>query len=357
MTEVRVGESIVDTSRDFFNEIVKPILERECPEATAQTVFGIFGYGSEAFRMDDNWSQDHHWGLRINGLMHEELYQAHRAGMLQAVSANFPPSFRGYSLREGFSGHGLDLDSLEDFLRRTIGLDHLPGTYTEWLSIPEEDIFHVINGEVWHDPAGSFSAIRQAFKRYYPEPVRLRRIAHLCRYFSGMGTYALKRAILRENDFYATIAFARAIRLGVQLAFLLDRQYYPYDKWLLAFFERLPRMAGPLAPLVHEAVQLATPWDRKLELLEQMADELDAAMVADGSVPAHSKFVGSASSGYRLLEHDYAVILKQLPDEIREVVPVVDQIYLERFHSGYVNQLDLSTWDGLLNLRPAEGQG
>ena len=160
-----MAESIVDTSRDFFHEVVKPILERECPEATSQTVFGIFGYGSEAFRMDDNWSQDHHWGLRINGLMHDELYRAYHTAMTQAVNANFPPSYRGYSLREGFTGHGLDIDSLEDFLRRTIGLDHVPTTAAEWLSVPEEDIFHVINGEVWHDPAGSFSAIRDTLSQ------------------------------------------------------------------------------------------------------------------------------------------------------------------------------------------------
>ena len=110
-------------------------------------------------------------------------------------------------------------------------------------------------------------------------------------------------------------------------------------------------MAGPLAPLVHEAVELSTPWARKLELLDQISDVLDAAMVADGIVPPHPKYVGSESSGYRLLEHNYAIILKSLPDEIKTIVPVVDQIYLERFHSGYVNQLDLDTWDGLLNLR------
>ena len=33
---------------------------------------------------------------------------------------------------------------------------------------------------------------RAAFDGYYPEPVRLRRIAHWCRYISGMGAYALE---------------------------------------------------------------------------------------------------------------------------------------------------------------------
>ncbi len=347
-----MDESIIDVSHHFFDEVVKPILERECPEVTAQTAFGVFGYGSEVLRMDDEYSQDHHWGLRINALMPDELFQKHREAVLQAFNANLPSTYLGYSLREGLTGRGLSLDSLQGFLKRTIGLDHAPSTYAEWLSVPEEDIIHIINGEVWYDPSGRLTAIRGTFNQYYPEPVRLRRIAHWCRYYSGMGTYALKRAILRRNAVYATIAFGRALRLGIQLAFLLDRKYFPYDKWLLAYFERLPRMANPLSPLVEESVQLSTSWERKLDLLDQMSEVLDARMVTDGILKPHPKFTGSASSGYRLLEHAYAQIIKDLPEEIKTVVPVVDQIYLERFHSGYVNGLDINTWDGLLNLKP-----
>jgi hypothetical protein len=219
------------------------------------------------------------------------------------------------------------------------------------LSIPEEDIVHIINGQIWYDPSGQFTAIREVFYQYYPEPVRLRRIAHWCRYYSGMGTYALKRAILRGNELYATTTFARAIKLGVQLAFLLDKQYFPYDKWLYTYFVRLPRMAARMRPLVDEAVKLATHWERKLELLDQMSDVLDQTMVADGIIAPHPKFIPSASSGYRLMEHAYAELIKKSPEEIKQVVPVVDQIYLEHWHSGYVNSLDMDTWRGLLNLK------
>jgi hypothetical protein len=351
-----MSESIIDVSREFFDEVVRPILEREFPIETAQTAFGVFGYGSEVLRLDDDYSRDHHWGLRINALMPDELYRKRADAMMRTLSAQLPPTFHGYALREGYTRWGgLELTSLEAYLERTIGGAHPPQTYEDWLSIPEEDIIHVVAGEVWHDPAGRFTAIRAALNAYYPEPVRLRRIAHWCRYFSGMGTYALKRAILRENELYATITFARAIRLGVQLAFLLDRHYYPYDKWLLAFFERLPRMAGRLRAIVHAAVRVSTPWERKLEQLDQMSDVLDAAMVEEGIIAPHPKFVGSPSSGYRLMEHAYAELIQKLPDEIKTVVPVWDQIYMERFHSGYVDTLDMDTWDRLLNLTPVNG--
>jgi hypothetical protein len=262
-----------------------------------------------------------------------------------------PTSFRGVSLRVGhLSGAGIAPDSLPAFLTRTIGINRPPTTYAEWLAIPEEDIIHIVNGELWHDPSGSFSNIRRSFESHYPEPVRLRRIAHWCRYFSGMGTYALKRAILRGNDFYAVTRFATAIRLGVQLAFLLDRVYFPYDKWLMAYFPRLPRLYKPLSPLVDEAVLLSTGWERKLELLHQMSDFLDQTMVADGIIQPHPQYAGSATSGYRLLEHAYAELIQSAPEEIKTVVPVCDQIYLEQFHCRYVDGVELKQWDAILGL-------
>jgi hypothetical protein len=345
------NESIIDVSRAFFHEIVKPILLANFPQETAVTAFGVFGYGSEALRLDDEYSRDHHWGLRIDALMPQEIFETRRREIMDTLAANLPDSYQGQSLREAhLSGAGLAPDNLSAFLKRTIGIDHAPQSYEEWLRIPEEDIIHVINGEVWSDPLGDFTAVRQTLEEYYPEPVRLRRIAHWCRYFSGMGTYALKRAILRENDFYATTRFSNAIRLGIQLAFLLDKRYFPYDKWLMAYFKQLPRLSEPLLPLVTKAVKLSTSWEEKLELLHQISDVLDQTMVADGIIKPHPQYAVSPTSGYRLMEHAYAEIIQGLPAEIKPIVPVWDQVYLESFHSLFVDSIDLDTWDGILHL-------
>lgn len=350
-----MSSPILSYSRDFFEEQVKPLLLREFPEETAQTAFGIWGYGSEVLGLDDEFSRDHHWGIRINAVMPDALHRNRRDAMTAAVEARLPDSFRGIELEVGKTpGKGLSLDNREAFLERTIGLLHAPTTEAEWLSIPEEDILHIVGGEVWYDPSAVFTRIREVFQGYYPEPVRRRRIAHWCRYYSGMGAYALKRAILRDNDLYSVTTFARAIKLGVQLAFLLDRVYFPYDKWLWHYFERLPRMADRMGALVAEAVKLETPWARKLELLDAISDVLDRVMVEDGLLQPHAPLKGSPTSGYRLMESAYAEILRGLPAEIRTLVPVWDQIPFERFHSGYVAGLDEATWRGLLNLTPRE---
>lgn len=351
-----MGESIINLSHQFFDEIVHPILQREFAEALSQSAFGVFGYGSEVLGLDDEYSQDHHWGLRINGVMPALILEENGSAIMDVVARQLPTTWRGHALREGYTrSGGLELTSLESHLNNTIGLTYPPQSFAEWLSIPEEDITHVIAGEVWHDPAGRLTAVRNALAAYYPEPVRLRRMAHWCRYFSGMGTYALNRALLRDNEYYANITFTRALRLGVQLAFLLDRTYFPYDKWTLTYFRRLPRMAERLGPLVDESVSLATGWERKLELLNQFSDVLDQTMVEDGILQPHPPYEGSATSGYRLMERAYAEILRGLPEEIRPLVPVWDQIYLERFHSQYVAGLDPDVWLNLLNLTEQEG--
>ena len=343
--------SIIDDSRDFWDEIVLPLLQSHFPDETRHMATGFFGYGSEVLRLDDHYSTDHHFGLRVNILLPEDIKSARGTAIEDGLAAHLPQVWRGRELREGYTRtKGVELASLEHHLRSTIGLDHPPRTHAEWLRIPEEDITHIVAGEVWHDPSGRFSATRQTLESYYPEPVRLRRLAHWCRYFSGMGVYALKRALLRDNQLYASTTFARSLRWGVQMAFLLDRRYYPYDKWMTEMFHRLPRMGQRLAHIVDEAPRLETPWARKLDLLHEMSDILDAAMVEDGLIAPHPPYRVSETSGYRLLESAYAELIRQCPPEIHGIVPEWEQVHWEGFHSRFVAEVDLTDWRRMLLL-------
>lgn len=347
--------SIIDESHAFWDEVVHPFLSTRFPAETAEMAAGVFGYGSEVLRLDDEYSTDHHFGLRVNILLPQDIMARSGPAIENALAEGLPQTWRGRELREGYTRtKGVALASLDHHLRSTIGLDHPPQTLADWLSIPEEDVMHIVAGEVWHDPSGRFSAVRDALQAYYPEPVRLRRLAHWCRYFSGMGVYALKRAMLRDNELYASTTFSRSLRWGVQMAFLLDRQYYPYDKWLTVMFHRLPRMGARLAHIVDEAPRLSTPWERKLDLLHQMSDILDTAMVEDGLIAPHPRYRVSATSGYRLLESAYAELIRKCPEEIRGIVPQWEQVHWEGFHSEFVAGVDLADWRRMLLLEEAD---
>ena len=346
---------ILEVSRDFFYQLVRPLLTTHFPDLMRVAACGLFGYGSECLGMDDDYSRDHHYGLRINMVLPAAVVDTQGEAIRDLLSQKLPENYRGFSLRLGHvKGAGVALESLEGFLTRTIGLTRAPETSAEWLNIPEEDTVHVINGEVWHDPGGEFSAIRSTLTGYYPDVVWKRRIAHWCRYFSGMGLYPMQRAILRENWIYASTAFGRTMKWAMELAFLLNRTYFPYDEWLYPFFRRLPDLAASMDPLLQEAASNRCSWERRVRIFERISDLLDARMVELGIVQPHARFSGSPTSGYRLLEHNYASILQELPPEIRSIVPLWDQVYLESFHSEYVAELSLEAWDALLNLTPID---
>ncbi len=90
-----MGESIIDISHSFFDEIVRPILTEHFPVELNQAAIGIFGYGSEVLRLDDELSSDHHWGLRIDALFPDALFRAKGHEIKRVVSANLPHSYRG----------------------------------------------------------------------------------------------------------------------------------------------------------------------------------------------------------------------------------------------------------------------
>lgn len=114
-------------------------------------------------------------------------------------------------------------------------------------------------------------------------------------------------------------------------------------------------MGDRLSDLIEESVQMDADWDRKLELLDEMADIIDRTLVEDKIIKPHLKFNKSDTSGYRLLEHAYKEILDELPDELL-TTPNWDQIYLESFVANYVkNGIDSETWTGLLNLHENNG--
>ena len=82
---------ILEISRRFFSEIVLPILEKDFPEIVRNSACGFFGYGSECLGMDDHYSQDHHFGLRINMLVPNHMMDQ-TAQRLVATSNRFSSS-------------------------------------------------------------------------------------------------------------------------------------------------------------------------------------------------------------------------------------------------------------------------
>ena len=353
--QVKSSVKAMDLGRDFFHEVVLPIMEKVCPQLLSQAACGRFGLGSECLGLDDALSQDHHWGPRVDIMLPEAVFQKEAQASMALVTQAFPKAFRGFKLEAGHVGSaGLAPEGMDSFLMRSVGITTAPQTDAQWLNIPEEDIIHVINGEVWHDGLGAFTRMREAYNGYYPDLVWKRRIAHWCRYVSGMGLYATHRAVLRKNYPAAYIAFGQTIKLTLELTFLLNRTYFPYNKWLYTLFKKLPRLASDIDPFIVEMTQGDTSWERRIALFEDIHDILDNDMVEQGLISAHVQYDKSPTCSYRILEGAYGDLCRQLPVDLLKHVPLWDQVYLEQFHSNFVNGLDEKGWTDCLNLTKSD---
>ena len=82
--------SIIDESRDFWEEIVSPLLQARFPAETSQMAAGFFGYGSEVLRLDDEYSTDHHFGLRVNALLPADVLEAKGTAIEDMLAAQLP---------------------------------------------------------------------------------------------------------------------------------------------------------------------------------------------------------------------------------------------------------------------------
>ena len=125
------SHSIIAESRAFWEQVAHPFLAARFPEETAQMAAGVFGYGSEVLGLDDEYSTDHHFGLRVNVLLPGAVMAARGVEIEDALAEGLSAMWRGRELREGHTRtKGVALGSLEHHLRSTIGPDHPPNPYS-----------------------------------------------------------------------------------------------------------------------------------------------------------------------------------------------------------------------------------
>ncbi|MEZ3435490.1 MAG: DUF4037 domain-containing protein, partial [Lachnospiraceae bacterium] len=102
----------------------------------------------------------------------------------------------------------------------------------KWLLLQEDKIALSINGEIFRDDLNIFSSIREKIKGYYPEKVRLLKLADQIHIFSQNGQYNYGRMMARGDYVTAGICISQAIKSAMSIVYLLNRTYAPYYKWM-----------------------------------------------------------------------------------------------------------------------------
>jgi len=122
-----------------------------------------------------------------------------------------------------------------------------------------------VSGEVYHDGLGELTRVREKLK-FYPEDIWLYLLAAQWHRISQEEAF-VGRAGEIGDELGSQVVAARMAREIMKLAFLMEKQYVPYSKWLGSAFTKL-KTAGKLTPILRE-VFLAKTWKARERKLAQ----------------------------------------------------------------------------------------
>ena len=223
----------LDLSEKYFFEIGLKMLQDKFPKYIHRIATGLVGEGSECYGFDDVISRDHDWGPGFCLWLAPEDYNTIGED-LQKEYDKLPKEFKDHYPRvtTSLSKNRVGVFEIYSFFEQFTGIDHLPQTLSEWQRIPEEYLAQATNGKVFLDSLGIVSRIRDSLTAYYPEDIRLKKIAARCMTAGQSGQYNFLRSLRRKEYVSAHHALSKFIQDSISLVFLLNRRYKPFYKWM-----------------------------------------------------------------------------------------------------------------------------
>lgn len=240
----------LELARAYYEACGREMIRSRFPAYEQRIAAGLVGEGSECFGFDDEISRDHDFGPSFCLWLTPEDYAAVGPDLQRAYDA-LPKEFMGFPARResAHAGRRVGVLSIPEFYRRYTGKVDANLTAPEWLRMPEHALATVTNGEIFTDPLGEFSRIRAGFLAYYPEDVRLKKIAARAAMMAQSGQANYPRCMSRGESVGARLALGEFLRHAGSMIFLLNRKYPPFYKWTHRAMRDLPLLPGAAALL------------------------------------------------------------------------------------------------------------
>jgi len=325
----------LELAEAFYEEHGRPLVTERFGAYEARIAAGLVGEGSECFGFDDELSRDHDWGPGFCLWLTESDY-AEIGEELQRAYDALPKSHAGFerSVEGPHAGKRTGVFAIKDFYRRFIRYDHVPASLAEWRSLPETYLAAATNGKVFVDPLGEFTAFRAGLLAFYPEDIRLKKLAARCASAGQAGQYNYTRCIARGEPVAALVALSDFVEAAISIVYLLNKRYRPFYKWMHRGLRDLPvlgatsyaLLAGLTAGLYPEtsmtamaatttpAAVTATAATRE-EIIEHISAVLIAELVVEGLSDSESDF---------LMDHAHAVQAKIQNQALRGLPVMVE---------------------------------
>jgi hypothetical protein len=291
----------LDLSEAYYSRYGEPMIRDRFAPFADRIAAGMVGPGSECFGFDDEISRDHDWGPGFCMWLTGETF-AEIGGELEEAYRELPPEFEGRGPRIASPGEEdrVGATTVTRFYKKYTNLDHPPADLREWLSLSDQMLATCTNGRVFRDPAGLFTEWRDQLLRYYPEDVRLKKIASRCITIAQSGQYNLERSLRRGEVFAARYAETQFCADVISLVFLLNRRYPPFYKWLHRAVKGLPLLGETIHRLVGDILsQEEDRHPRRLiertcalligEMKRQDLTDSDSGFLLDHATRVHEK--------------------------------------------------------------------
>lgn len=271
----------LELSRRYFEECGLPMLQREFPALLPLLAAGFVGSGSDRYGFDDDISRDHDFEpgfcLFLPG---EDVVDRRRAFLLERAYAGLPKEYLGFQ-RQRLSPVGGNRNGVlrtAEFYTGAVGEPDGVLSLEEWLRLPDSALAESVNGAVFYDGYGEFSAIRQRLTEM-PEDVRRKRIAGNLLLMGQSGQYNFTRCLGHGEPEAAQLACNEFVNAALKVIFLLRGRYLPYYKWsfrALRTLENTEEYTALLSGLLGGELRSEAVQREKAEGIERLA-----ALLAD----------------------------------------------------------------------------
>ena len=281
----------LELSREYYEKFGKPMLEAEFADILPFLAVGFVGSGSEHYGYDDEVSRDHDFepGFCIF-LPGEDVVDRKQAFQLERAYAKLPKEFAGVK-RQRISPVGGNRNGVirtADFYLKMIGAADGELSVEQWLRLPDYALAEAVNGEVFYDPYGEFSAVREQLI-CMPEDIKRKRIAGNLLIMAQSGQYNFSRCMKHGEPEAAQLACVEFVNAAMKVSFLLQDRYMPYYKWCFRAFRELigtEEIAEKLSDLLFGDNRDSAVSQKKGELIEAVAARIAAQLQDRGFVTA-----------------------------------------------------------------------
>lgn len=256
----------LERCKHFYENYGTFMIRDRFQEYESRIAVGMVGEGSDCFGYDDSISKDHDYGIGFCMWVSQdtfseigkELENAYEVLVTEYAKEYMPQDQAGEISANQYINKRRGVITIDGFYQQLLGYGgkfESPDFIMDnrlWLTIPEENLAAAVNGEVFRDDEGLFSSVRNQIGSYYPEPMRRLHLANQIHQFSQNGQYNYPRMMARKDMLTARLCVAQAIKSAMAAAYLLNRRYAPYYKWMRRGLDEMPLLNG-LGALLDQA--------------------------------------------------------------------------------------------------------